>query len=59
MAYLQAAGVKAYDWKEPVLKEILKNKKKKLVKEFIHAWWKGKGESNEEEQRLQKLIRGV
>lgn len=42
MAYLLAAGVREYSWKEKVLSEILKHKKDKLVKEFVSYWWKGK-----------------
>lgn len=35
MALLLSAGVREYDWKVDVLREILKNKKMKIVKEFI------------------------
>jgi len=42
MALLFSAGVREYEWKEDVLKEILKSKKLKIVKEFISLWWKGK-----------------
>jgi len=42
MALLLSAGVREYEWKEEVLKEILKQKKLKIVKEFISYWWKGK-----------------
>ena len=42
MALLLSAGVRDYDWKVEVLKEVLKHKKMKIVKEFISYWWKGK-----------------
>lgn len=35
MGLLLAAGVREYEWKEDVLREILKYKKLKIVKEFI------------------------
>ena len=48
MALLLSAGVREYEWKEEVLKEILKHKKLKIVKEFISYWWKGKTADTEE-----------
>lgn len=59
MALLLSAGVREYEWKEDVLKEILKHKKLKIVKEFISYWWKGKTPDTEEEKRLQNLVQGV
>lgn len=59
MALLLSAGVREYEWKEEVLKEILKSKKLKIVKEFISYWWKGKNPESESEKRLQNLVQGV
>lgn len=59
MALLLSAGVREYEWKEEVLKEILKQKKLKIVKEFISYWWKGKNPETEQEKRLQHLVQGV
>lgn len=59
MALLLSAGVREYEWKEEVLKEILKSKKMKIVKEFISYWWKGKNPESESEKRLQNLVQGV
>jgi hypothetical protein len=59
MSLLLSAGVREYEWKEEVLKEILKHKKLKIVKEFISYWWKGKTPDTEEEKRLQNLVQGV
>ncbi len=42
-----------------MLKEILKYKKLKIVKEFISYWWKGKSPESDGEKRLQYLVQGV
>lgn len=42
VALLMAAGVREFDWKELIVRDLIKHKKDKLVKESISEWWKGK-----------------
>lgn len=43
MAYLLGSGNINYEWKAPALKIVVSWKMKRLVKEFVAYWWKGKG----------------
>lgn len=52
LALLIASGVREYEWKEQAVRELIKSKKDKLVKEGISAWWKGKTPETEQEKRI-------
>mgnify|MGYP000910327770 FL=1 len=43
MSFLIASGNANYEWREPALKAVVQWRLKKLMKEFIAYWWKGKG----------------
>lgn len=57
LAILMATGIREFDWKEKILRELTKHKKDKLVKEAISEWWKGKSPETEQEQRLAALVK--
>jgi hypothetical protein len=42
ISLLMATGVREFEWKEAILRDLIKHKKEKLVKESISEWWKGK-----------------
>jgi hypothetical protein len=37
-----ASGVREFEWKETLLRDLVKHKNDKLVKNAISEWWKGK-----------------
>lgn len=57
IALLMASGVREYDWKEKVIRDLIKHKKDKLVKESISQWWKGKSPETPQEIRIAELVR--
>jgi hypothetical protein len=57
IAALMAAGSREFEWKEAILRDLVKHKKDKLVKEGISEWWKGKSPESEHERRIQTLVR--
>lgn len=42
IALLMASGVREFEWREAILRDLVKHKKDKLIKEGISEWWKGK-----------------
>lgn len=57
IAALMASGIREFDWKEEILRDLMKHKKDKLVKEGISEWWKGKSPETAQEYRLVELVR--
>lgn len=57
IALLLASGVREYDWKEKVIRDLIKHKKDKLVKESISQWWKAKTPETAQELRIAELVR--
>jgi hypothetical protein len=57
IALLMATGVREFDWKERVIRDLIKHKKNKLVKEAISSWWKGKTPESDQEKRIAELVR--
>lgn len=57
IALLLASGVREYDWKEKVIRDLIKHKKDKLVKESISQWWKAKTPETPQELRIAELVR--
>jgi len=57
IALLMAAGVREFEWREAILRDLMKHKKDKLIKEGISEWWKGKTPETEQENRLSDLVR--
>jgi hypothetical protein len=52
IALLLASGVREYEWKERVIRDLIKHKKDKLVKESISQWWKAKTPETPQELRI-------
>ena len=48
LAILMATGIREFDFKQKILRELIKFKKEKLVKEAISEWWKGKTPETEQ-----------
>jgi hypothetical protein len=48
LAILMAAGSREFEWKEAILRDLIKNKKDKLIKAGISDWWKGKAPETEQ-----------
>ena len=59
MSLLLSSGTWAYEWKVEALKVVISWRMKKLVKEFVSYWWKGKGEGSEGEETLAMLVKNV
>lgn len=59
MAYLIASGSMNYEWRVPALAMVVKWKMRKLLREFVAQWWKGKGEGFKGEETLAAIVKNV
>lgn len=59
MAYLIASGSMNYEWRVPALTVVVKWKMRKLLREFVAQWWKGRGEGFKGEETLATIVKSV